>query len=89
MFSLCGAVGQFSVHKYDEYRQKRPVESDSKQETVSWISQWSPMKRLTDEEYVAVMKGRIMEVEARIAELDEKLDGARADVERSGKKSNK
>ena len=43
---------------------------------------WSPMKVLTDEDYVRMLRERMVSVEAEIAVVDEDLEGLRREVER-------
>lgn len=50
-----------------------------KDENESWFrSKWSPLKKLTDEEYVDMMSEKILRVEADIALIDDRIAELRA-----------
>lgn len=45
-----------------------------KDEDDSWFrSKWSPLKKLTDQEYIDMMEEKILRVEADIALIDERI----------------
>lgn len=45
-----------------------------KDEEDSWFrSKWSPLKKLTDQEYIDMMEEKILRVEADIALIDERI----------------
>ena len=43
---------------------------------------WSPMKSLTDEEYVKMLRENLVKIEAEMALIGEDLKGLRAEVEK-------
>lgn len=48
------------------------------EETGSWLeSKWSPLKKLSDSEYIDMMGEKMLRVEADIALIDERIDNLR------------
>lgn len=70
---FCGVAavgGQFIVNHFAN-RQGRVKDEDADD---SWFgSKWSPLKKLTDEEYVDMMGEKILRVEADIALIDDRI----------------
>lgn len=65
VFSLLGAGGQFASNSWSG-----PESSPRKQS--SWFtSKWSPMTKLSDEEYKTMLEEKILRVEADLAILEE------------------
>lgn len=68
---FCGvaAVGGQLVANHFASRQKKAKDEDD-----SWLgSKWSPLKKLTDEEYISMMDEKILRVDADIALIDDKI----------------
>lgn len=42
-------------------------------ENASWISRWSPLKKLTDEEYTDMMSEKMLRIDADIALIDDRI----------------
>ena len=48
-------------------------------ENDSWFrSRWSPLKKLTDQEYTEYLEEKLLRVEADIALIDDRIDELRA-----------
>ena len=84
MFTLFGYVGQTLYNKLDaRYSEQVAVERQKVKEEKKgfWNKvadmEWSPMKRLSDEEYGNMLKERLLRVEADIALVDEELEKLR------------
>lgn len=76
MFSIFGAVGQGAVNKLSELG--RSVENAD--EDSSWLrSKYSPLRKLTDEEYEAFIAEKMLKVEAEIALIDDKITELKAE----------
>jgi hypothetical protein len=58
VFSLLGAGGQAYLNR----REARPPAPEKKPESSgsSWWSRWSPIKRLSDEDYAAILEERVL-----------------------------
>lgn len=88
MFSLFGWAGQSLYNELDA-RNTRKIQSlaDSPPVTAPNILQklagmkYSPMKPLSDAEYEAILRERLLQVDAEIALLDEKIDMVKHEVE--------
>jgi hypothetical protein len=68
---FCGvaAVGGQLVANHFTSRQEKAQDEDD-----SWLgSKWSPLKKLTDEEYISMMDEKILRVDADIALIDDKI----------------
>ncbi|KAF2011440.1 hypothetical protein BU24DRAFT_281217 [Aaosphaeria arxii CBS 175.79] len=86
MFTLFGFGGQhaydFLDQKNTEQVQKDDVTEEGAKEKGTWLqraakSKWSPMKVLSDEEYLEMMNEKVLSVEAEIALLDDKIEELR------------
>jgi hypothetical protein len=80
MFTLYGGLGQYAVHRWEDWRAGPTAADPEKAQKESWFARYSPLKRLTDEEYTDVMRGRIHKVDTEIVALDEKIAQAEAAV---------
>lgn len=59
-------------------------ETKVKDENDSWMrSKWSPLKKLTDAEYVELMNEKILAVEVDIALIDDRIAELRASDKKS------
>ena len=81
MFTLFGYVGQTVYNKLDaRYSEQAVVEMQKGKEEKKGLwnkvadMKWSPMKKLSDEEYGNMLKERLLRVEADIALVDEELE---------------
>lgn len=64
-FSLLGARGQFAVNKWYAFEK-------SYVKTTGWLDmKWSPMRRLSDEEYANILREKVIRLKADIAIIDE------------------
>jgi hypothetical protein len=72
MFSLYGAGGQAVSNWMDAKRAARAAESPSTQSNGFW-SRWSPLKRLSDQDYEKILEERLLGVEADIAMVDDHI----------------
>ena len=84
MFTFFGYVGQTIYNKLDaRYSGQNAVKLQTeKEEKKGFWNQvadmkWSPMKKLSDEEYSNMLKERLLRVEADIALVDEELEKLR------------
>lgn len=68
MWGVLGAGGQMVANGLSNRKPKVEDENDS------WFrSRWSPLKKLTDQEYVDLMEEKILRVEADIALVDDRI----------------
>jgi hypothetical protein len=88
MFTLFGWTGQHAYNFLDkrnsqELREKAQLkargEDKPKENFLQRIakSKWSPMSVLTDEQYEEMLQERLLQVEAEIAIVDEKIEAVR------------
>lgn len=76
MFSLFGAGGQKAVNSY--YRRRAEREKEEKEGGGFLASKWSPVTKLSDEEYEGILREKLLEVEVQLALLDEQIDQVKA-----------
>lgn len=78
MFSLLGMVGQLSYNALDAWHSKvdEPHAKGFGQRIAE--SGWVPMKVLSDEQYKDMLRERLLNVDADIAIVDEKIEELRA-----------
>lgn len=83
MFSLFGFTGQHAYDWLDASRSKSIMERREMQEKgekkqtmlqKASKSSWIPMREVTDEEYVSIMKEKILRTEVEIALIRDKID---------------
>ncbi|KAK1237911.1 hypothetical protein MKX08_002490 [Trichoderma sp. CBMAI-0020] len=73
MWGVLGAGGQMVANGLSNRKPKVKNENDS------WFrSKWSPLKKLTDQEYIDMMEEKILRVEADIALIDERITELRS-----------
>lgn len=65
VFSLLGAGGQFASNRWSG------PENSPKKSSGWFTSKWSPMTKLSDEDYKTMLEEKILRVEADLAILDE------------------
>lgn len=69
VFTVFGAAGQGFANQVHEWKRQRAGAEDS-----SWLSsKWSPLRKLSDEEYEKIMSEKMLKVEAEIALIDDKI----------------
>ncbi|KAK2589938.1 hypothetical protein QQS21_012383 [Conoideocrella luteorostrata] len=68
IWGLIGASGQAIAN-----RSSSSATDKSQADGGSWLSKLSPLKKLTDEEYVDMMKEKILKVEVDIALIDDRI----------------
>ena len=95
MFSLFGWAGQHGYDYLDARNSRKLREQaeadangeDKRKGTIMYkLAQykWSPMKALNDEEYENMMQEKLLNIEAQIAVIDDKIEANRkkaADIE--------
>lgn len=67
VWTVLGAGGQMAVNRMSS---RQPKVQD---ENTSWISRWSPLKKLTDEEYTNMMSEKMLRIDADIALIDDRI----------------
>lgn len=86
MFSLFGFGGQHGYNFLDKRNSQELQEQADLKASGEWKpkdtfmqkiakSKWSPMSVLTDEQYEEMLQERLLNVEAQIAIIDEKIEG--------------
>lgn len=80
MFSLLGLCGQTVFNAVDASRKERAadevVERPSLMKRIA-NARWSPMRNLSNEQYVSMLKEKLLTVEAEIAVIDDKISELR------------
>lgn len=77
LWGLVGAGGQLVANRMAA-KESKPLD-----DTGGWS--WSPLKRLTDEQYIDMMGEKILKVEVDIALIDDRIAELRAqDAESKG-----
>lgn len=81
-FFVFGAIGYLGQCTYDAVDRRKMADVNSGgtarggHEKETWMrSKWVPWKALTDEEYEAMLREKLLRVNAEIALLDESLEG--------------
>ncbi|KAL9473968.1 hypothetical protein ACSS6W_008348 [Trichoderma asperelloides] len=83
MWGVLGAGGQMVANGLGNRKPKVKDENDS------WFrSKWSPLKKLTDKEYIDMMEEKILRVEADIALIDDRIIELKA-IEQRTKEDNR
>lgn len=68
MWGVLGAGGQIVANGLSNRKPKVKDENDS------WFrSKWSPLKKLTDQEYIDMMEEKILRVDVDIALIDDRI----------------
>lgn len=67
MFSILGGSGQALVSFF------QATDFSLKDRRSIFESKWSPLKKLSDEEYVDMMDEKILRIDAEIALIEEKI----------------
>lgn len=77
VFSILGAGGQFALNKWPA-----SVGPSTEGNKSSWLdSRWSPMKKLTDEEYEHILEEKLLRLDAEIAIIDDNIADLKAQKE--------
>ncbi|OTA03959.1 hypothetical protein A9Z42_0044900 [Trichoderma parareesei] len=83
MWGVLGAGGQMVANGLSNRKPKAKDENDS------WFrSKWSPLKKLTDQEYIDMMEEKILRVDADIALIDDRIAELKS-VEQRAKDENR
>lgn len=69
VFTVFGAGGQAFVNRVGEWKANKP-EGEG---TGFLSSKWSPLRKMSDEEYENFMSEKMLKVEAEIALIDDKI----------------
>lgn len=75
MFSIFGAGGQGILNMVDDRRSRRLVEDaedPSRQQTATHY-RWSPVKVLSDEEYLAILQEKQLRLDAEVVIIDDEI----------------
>lgn len=77
VFTLFGAAGQGIANKLSEWKVAQRGEEGS-----SWLrSKYSPLRKLTDEEYESFIGEKMLKIEAEIALIDDKISELKAEAQ--------
>ena len=99
MFTLFGYLGQTAYNTLDERHSKQvateieAAAEDKQKVAKNWLERvadmkWSPLTRLSEEDYGNILKEKLLRVEAEIALLDEEVERLKGE-ERRMKESQK
>ncbi|KAG6004471.1 hypothetical protein E4U21_001043 [Claviceps maximensis] len=80
IWGLIGSGGQAIANRWSASPEVTQVKGDG----TSWLWKISPLKKLTDEEYIDMMKEKILKVEVDIALIDDRIAELRASEETKG-----
>lgn len=69
VFGLLGATGQALSHSYQASQEKNA----SNPRTSMFDSKWSPLQRLSDEQYEALLQEKLLKIDVELALIDEKV----------------
>jgi len=88
MFALFGGGGQVLYNRADSHNSEVAKEGTESTEN-SWLnSKWSPMKILSDAEYEHMLQEKLLQVNARIALVDESIEALRVQEREVAAKKN-
>ena len=73
VWGVTGTAGQLLKN----YADSRPARQGKDEESSWFRSKWSPLKKLTDQEYVSMMEEKILKVETEIALIDDRITALR------------
>ncbi|KAF3769575.1 hypothetical protein M406DRAFT_248692 [Cryphonectria parasitica EP155] len=82
VFSLLGGGGQFAVNKWTG-----SSDAPTEKKSDNWFAKFSPMKRLSDQEYEAILEEKLLRLEAEIAIIDEDIAALKAQEKQKGSES--
>ncbi|KAG5934358.1 hypothetical protein E4U53_000710 [Claviceps sorghi] len=74
IWGLIGSSGQAVANRWSSTAEAGQAKADG----TSWLWKMSPLKKLTDEEYMDIMKEKILKVEVDIALIDDRIAELRA-----------
>ncbi|KAF4470886.1 hypothetical protein FALBO_2207 [Fusarium albosuccineum] len=81
VWTVLGAGGQMIANRIVNHKPKVKDENDS------WFrSRWSPLKKLTDEEYTEMMSEKILRIDADIALIDDRIAELREKAREEGQR---
>ncbi|KAG6000106.1 hypothetical protein E4U54_001557 [Claviceps lovelessii] len=80
IWGLIGSGGQAIANRWSS----GPGAAQAKDDGTSWLWKMSPLKKLTDEEYMDLMKEKILKVEVDIALIDDRIAELRATEKAKG-----
>ncbi|KAI8298183.1 hypothetical protein K4K61_011915 [Colletotrichum sp. SAR11_59] len=72
VFSIVGGAGQAIVNRTQQ------VSPDAKEKKSFFESSWSPLKKLSDDEYRDMLDEKMLKIDAEIALIDDKIADLRA-----------
>ncbi|KAG6020657.1 hypothetical protein E4U41_002769 [Claviceps citrina] len=81
IWGLVGSGGQAVANRCSP--SSTPEAGKEKGHDTSWLWRLSPLKKLTDEEYIGMMKDKILKVEVDIALIDDRIAELRGAAERA------
>ncbi|KOS16785.1 hypothetical protein ESCO_004650 [Escovopsis weberi] len=83
VWGVLGATGQLVANRLS----RREPKAKKNEDDSSWLrSRWSPLKKLTDDEYIKLMEDKIFKVDVDIALIDDRIAELRA-TDQQGKKN--
>ncbi|ROV87594.1 hypothetical protein VSDG_09622 [Cytospora chrysosperma] len=75
VFSLLGAGGQFAANRWS-------ASETSSEKKTSWLDKkWSPMTKLSDEQYEKILEEKVLRLDAEIAIIDDNITALKAQKE--------
>jgi len=77
LFSLYGAGGQMAVNWWTKRAALAANAPEEEEKPESWWRKYSPIKRITEEDYIKVLEERLLRAEADIALVDEHIQEIR------------
>ncbi|KAM7202282.1 hypothetical protein V8F20_004449 [Naviculisporaceae sp. PSN 640] len=79
MFTLLGAGGQKAVNSY--YRRQAENEKFKQEGKGFLASKWSPVTKLSDEDYEAILKEKLLQIEVEMSFIDEEINKVKAQAQ--------
>ncbi|KAL2271514.1 hypothetical protein VTJ83DRAFT_885 [Remersonia thermophila] len=73
VLSLLGAGGQAVINRREATAPAPKKEEPEPTPSNKWWSRWSPITRLSDEDYAGILEERILQLEADIALVDDRI----------------
>ena len=87
MFAIFGATGQAAYNRLDARKTEQGELEKTSDVKRSWMdSKWSPMRVLTDEEYVKMTEEKLLKINVELALVDEAIEGLK-EMEKESKEA--
>ncbi|KAI9793890.1 MAG: hypothetical protein M1816_007142 [Peltula sp. TS41687] len=80
MFSIFGAGGQGIFNMAEQRRSRRSVQDveDASRHPTDTPSGWNLVKKLSDEEYLAILQEKQLRLDAEVAVIDDEIEKLRS-----------